>query len=376
MMIGSMQVLVPLYGLHLGYDIRALGFIISAQAVLPLFSRFFAGALADMFGDRWVLAASFVAMTAAATTFAFSGEFWTLILGQVLQGVGRSAYHTVAQSYASRINPELAATRLGRLSSSGNGGSIISTAAGGFLAATLGFGVAFGVFAVVGVVGTIGALALPFLPSSLSKRSFRAALVPIPQVAKTRAMGMAAVAAFVGSSAIMLGIIMVIPFMEQVGFGESEIGIARTLVAVGSLATGLFFGFIVSKLGLLRVHVLGFALQGLVLLLIPLVATEFWSALPAMFVFGLLSGVMGALYPTVTARFSLPEHRGTGMAYSGQFWGLAQLVVPTTFGFIAAAIGLGDAIRVGGVMLLIASVAMIGLYPWLTKHGATVRRSP
>ncbi|MDA1036498.1 MAG: MFS transporter [Chloroflexi bacterium] len=375
MMIGSMQVLVPLYGLFLGYDIKALGFIISAQAVLPLFSRFFAGALADMFGDRWVLVASFAAMTAAAVTFTFSEAFWTLIVGQVFQGVGRSAYHTVAQSYASRINPELAATRLGRLSSSGNGGSIISTAAGGFLAAAFGFTVAFGVFAVVGVFGTLGAIALPFLPSTLSKRSFKAALAPIPQVAKTRAMGMAAVSAFVGSSAMMLGIIMIIPFLKEAGFGESEVGIARTFAAVGSLTTGLFFGFIVNRIGLLRVHVLGFALQGLVLLFIPLAATELWSAMPAMFVFGLLSGVMGGLYPTVTARFSLPEHRGTGMAYSGQFWGLAQLVIPTTFGFIAAAVGLGDAIRVGGIMLLVASVAVIGVYPWLTKHGATVRRT-
>ena len=137
MMIGSMQVLVPLYALHLGYDIKALGFIISAQAVLPLFSRFFAGAMGDMFGDRWVLVASFAAMTAAAVTFAISGAFWALIAGQVLQGVGRSAYHVIAQSYASRINPNLAATRLGRLGSSGNAGAVLGTAVGGFRGASL-----------------------------------------------------------------------------------------------------------------------------------------------------------------------------------------------------------------------------------------------
>ena len=372
-MIGSMQVLVPLYGLHLGYDIKTLGFIISAQAVLPIFTRLFAGAIADMFGDRWVLTASFAAMATAAITFAISGEFWVLIAAQTMQGVGRSAYHVVAQSYATRINPDMAATRLGRLSSSGNAGTILSTALAGFLAAGPGYTIAFSTFAVIGAAGLVVSLALPMLPSPLNKRSFSAALAPIPRVIKTRAMGMAAISAFFGSSTMMLGIVMIIPFMEQSGLNESEVGLSRTLTGVGSLTVGFFFGRIVNRVGLLRIHVLVFAAQGVVLLLVPLMVTEFWSSLPIMFIFGVLFGFMGSLYPTLTARFSLPEHRGTGMGVSGQFWGLAQLVIPTSFGFIAAAVGIATAIRIGGIVLLILSVAIIGLYPWLTKHGAPTR---
>ena len=71
--LGAMQVLVPLYGLHLGYDIKALGFILSAQAVLPILTRFFAGAIADTFGDRWILWFSFTSMVAGALLFASSG---------------------------------------------------------------------------------------------------------------------------------------------------------------------------------------------------------------------------------------------------------------------------------------------------------------
>ena len=373
MMIGSMQVLVPLYGLYLGYDIRALGVIISAKAVLPLFSRFFAGAVADMFGDRWVLAASFVAMTAAAVTFALSGAFWALIMAQTLQGVGRSAYHVVAQSYASRINPGLAATRLGRLAASGNAGSIISTAAGGFLAAAFGFAVAFAAFAVVGVAGVLVALAMPVLASQAAKRGVKQALAPIPQVAKTRAMAMSALSAFAGSTAVMLGIILIIPLMKDEGLGVGEIGLAGTSTYIGSLAIGVVFGVLVNRLGLLRLQVLGLALQGAVFLIIPLMLTALWSALPAMFVFGVFSGVLGALYPTMASRFSLPEHRGTAMGYVGQFWGLAQLVVPMGFGLIASAVGIADAIRIGGVALLFLSGAVVFIYPWLTKHGAPSR---
>ena len=114
-MIGAMQVLVPLYGLHLGYDIKALGFILSAQAVLPILTRFFAGAIADTFGDRWILWFSFTSMVACALLFASSGVILALIAAQTLQGLSRSTYWVVTQSYVSRINPNRVATRLGRL---------------------------------------------------------------------------------------------------------------------------------------------------------------------------------------------------------------------------------------------------------------------
>jgi nitrate/nitrite transporter NarK len=71
--LGSMQVLVPLYGLYLGYDIKALGLILSAQAALPLFTRFFGGAIADRFGARYVLWFSFSTMLAAGMVLSLLG---------------------------------------------------------------------------------------------------------------------------------------------------------------------------------------------------------------------------------------------------------------------------------------------------------------
>jgi predicted MFS family arabinose efflux permease len=367
--LGSMQVLVPLYGLHLGYDIKALGLILSAQAVLPIFTRFFAGAIADMFGDKYVLWFSFSTMIGAAVVFALSGVFWALIAAQTLQGMARSTYWTVTQSYASRINPELAATRLGRLGSSGNAGSILGTALSGFLAFEVGYGTAFAVVAGFAFLGLLGSLALPSLPRTSSKRSFKAALAPIPNVASSRSMGMAGISAFVGSSSSMLGIILIIPFLEQASFNESEIGITRTLTAVGSMMTGLFFGKLISRLGLMRLHAAAFALQGVTFLAVPVMATQLASGLPIMFVYGLFAGILGTLYSTTAAAFSRPEQRGTAMAYAGQFWGGAQLVVPTSFGFIAAAAGLDTSLYLSGAIFIVLGFAIPVIYPLMTKHG-------
>jgi MFS family permease len=367
--LGSMQVLVPLYGLHLGYDIKALGLILSAQAVLPIFTRFFGGAIADMFGDRYVLWFSFSAMIAGATVFAMSGLFWALILAQTLQGMSRSTYWTVTQAYATKINPSMAATRLGRLSSSGNAGSIIGTALSGFLAFESGYGVAFGVVAGFAFVGLLGSIALPVLPRPSTKRSFKAALAPIPHVASSRSMGMAGISAFVGSASTMLGIILIIPFLKDAAFNESEIGIARTLTAVGSLTAGLLFGKLMGRLGLMRLHSVAFGLQGVTFLAVPFLASQLSSGLPLMYVYGIFAGVMGSLYPMSASMFSRPEQRGTAMAYAGQFWGLAQLVIPTTFGFIAAAAGLDRSLYLSGVMFLVLALAIPFVYPFMTKGG-------
>ena len=367
--LGSMQVLVPLYGLHLGYDIKELGLILSAQAVLPIFTRFFGGAIADRFGARYVLWFSFGAMVAAGTVLSLSGVFWALIAAQTLQGMPRSIYWVVTQSYATRLNPDLAATRLGRLSSSGNAGSIIGTALSGFLAFGPGYGVAFGMVAAFAFVGLLGSIALPNLPRPSTKRGFKAALAPIPSVASSRSMGMAGISAFVGSTSTMLGIILIIPLMKEAAFNESEIGIARTITAVGSLTAGLLFGRLMGRLGLMRLHSVAFGLQGVTFLIVPLAATHLASGLPIMYIYGLFAGVMGSLYPMSAATFSRPEHRGTAMAYAGQFWGLAQLIIPATFGFIAAAAGLDASLYMSGVMFIGLAFVIPAVYPFMTKGG-------
>ena len=53
--LGAPLILVPLYALHLGFDLDELGMIVASQAVLGLFLRLIAGALSDRFGERWVI---------------------------------------------------------------------------------------------------------------------------------------------------------------------------------------------------------------------------------------------------------------------------------------------------------------------------------
>ena len=81
--LGLVQVLIPLYALHLGLPLLDLGMLVASQAIFGLTLRLFAGAVADRFSERWVLWFSFISMVSGAVVFgAFSAHrdyiLWTI----------------------------------------------------------------------------------------------------------------------------------------------------------------------------------------------------------------------------------------------------------------------------------------------------------
>ena len=72
--LGMIMMLTPLYVLELGYSVAWLGVIISAQGVFQLGLRLFGGVLSDRVGERWVIAANFLALLSAALLLALFEE--------------------------------------------------------------------------------------------------------------------------------------------------------------------------------------------------------------------------------------------------------------------------------------------------------------
>jgi MFS family permease len=371
--LGSTLILVPLYALHLGFDLAELGVIVGSQAVFGLFLRLFAGAICDQFGERWVLFGSFGTMVAGAGIFAFSESFWALILAQTFLGISRATYWTATQSYSSRINPAKAGTLLGRMSSSGTAGQMVGAAGAGLIAETMGYGWAWGVVVGLGVIGLAGSTVLPVLPRKDVRRGFKQALAPIPSLARTPSMGMAGFTAFVASTSMTIAVILLVPYLRELGNGETTIGLVRTVGSAGSVVIGIVFGKIVTRVGQQNMYVIALGLLGLTMMAVPLVGSGLAALTVVMFAYGTLHGVLGPLYPLTASTYSTQEQRGMAMAYVGLYWAVAQVVVPGAFGVIAATLSLKDSFWFAGVMFLIFAVAMPILFPLLTKRRAVVR---
>ena len=366
--LGATLILVPLYALHLGFDLAELGVIIGSQAVFGLFLRLFAGAISDRFGERWVLLGSFGAMIAGAAIIGASDTFWTLILGQTFLGISRATYWTATQSYASRINPARSGTLLGRMSSSRTSGDMVGAALAGLIAETLGYGSAWAILVGLGGIGLVGSSVLPMLPRKDALRGFKQALAPIPSMASSPSMAMAGFTAFVASAAMAMAVILLVPYLRELGNGETTVGLVRTAGLVGSVGIGVVFGKIVLRTGQKNLYTLALSAMGMIMLAVPLVGTSLTSMAVLMLAYGTFYGLLGPLYPLTASTFSSQEQRGVAMAYVGLYWGAAQVVVPATFGIIASTFGLKDSFWFAGLMFIGFAVAMPVLFPLLTKR--------
>ena len=368
--LGATLILVTLYALSLEFDYAELGVIISSQAVLGLFLRLFAGAISDRFGERWVLLSSFGTMVAGAAIIGASTTFWAIILGQTFLGISRATYWTATQSYCSRVNPARSGTLLGRMSSSRTAGDVVGVLLVGFVAESMGYGSAWAIITALGAVGMVGSLALPILPRKDALRGFKQALAPIPSLARSPSMAMAGFTAFVASAAMTIVGILLVPYLVELGNGEATITSVRTVGLVGSVGIGVVFGKIVSRTGQRNLYTLTLAATGIVMLAFPIVGSGLAAMTALMFLHGILYGVLSPLYPLTASTYSSQEQRGVAMAYVGLYWGVAQLAIPASFGFIAASLGLRDSFWFAGLMFIGFALATPVLFSVLTKSYA------
>ncbi len=362
--LGLIQVLVPLYALHLGYDLEMLGVIVASQAVFGLMLRLFAGAIADQFGERWVLWASFVTMVAGMTLFVLSGVFWMLILAQSFVGYSRATYWTATQSYVSRINPERSGEIYGRLNAFGSAGGLIGAFLSGILVISLGYGTAFSITGAIALAGFLGCLALPPLAVRPARRGFRAPLGHIPGIARHRGMGLAAFASFVASMSMILTSILFIPYLRELEYTEDVIGGMQAVGVGGSVAIGMVFGHVLARLGRQWTYTIALLMVGLVTLGISAGSGAYATLVPLMLLYGVFRSSLGILYPIAGADHSSPNQRGMAMAYVGLYWGTAQLVAPLGFGALAGAFGLQASLWTAGALFLAAGILFPMLYKW------------
>ena len=362
--LGLIQVLVPLYALHLGYDLTLLGVIVASQAVFGLMLRLFAGAIADQFGERWVLWASFVTMVAGMVIFVLSGVFWMLILAQSFVGYSRATYWTATQSYVSRINPERSGEVYGRLNGSGNAGGLIGAFLSGVLVATLGYGAAFSITGAIALAGFLGSLALPPLTARPARRGFREPLGQIPGIARHRGMGLAGFAAFAASTAMILPSVLFIPYLRELDYSEAVTGGMQAVSVGSSIAIGIVFGYVLGRLGRRWTYTAAMLMSGLTVLGLSAGASAYATLVPLMLLYGLFRASLSILYPISGSDHSAATQRGMAMAYVGLYWGTAQLVVPVGFGALAGAVSLQASLWAAGAVFLFAGVLFPMLYRW------------
>jgi predicted MFS family arabinose efflux permease len=295
--------LAALYVLHLDYSLAWLGAIISAQ-----------------------------------------GAFRSFLVAQLSSGLSRAIYNPAADSYASRIDEANRAKTIGRYRSGAAIGGVTGPLIGGGVVALTDFTTGFLTIAAVQLVAFLMTFALPTLPRGAT-RSLRAAVAPLPSIARSKPVFLACIWTLGISVSPALFLAVLLPLYREAEIAPFQIGVLLSSFFVASSITAFSFERVHRRIAPPTIYTIAAGGLAIVFFL-----TSGASTLPQFLILMALNGAAMALGNNLrlvlTAEYSKPEHRGVASSYVGSYWALGAFLGPLALGVIASAIGLQSTIVV------------------------------
>jgi MFS family permease len=345
--------------LELGVPGAWLGALAASFAVVPLLLAVPSGSATDRFGERTVMLAGAVLLAGSGAVLLLVGSspiglvvgIAVLGTGHLLSVVGEQAavansapegsfdtafgYYTFAASLGQAIGPGLIIVV---------GGRATIPATGGLFAAAIALGVVL-------LLCTAG-LRLPGRPSStrIQEAASLRTLVRLPGLLR------ALLISCVVLSAVDITLVYLPALGADRGLAAGFVGLLLTLRAVASMATRLFLGRLVARLGRRRLMIGAVALSAVATAVAGLPLPPVVLA-GVVIVMGLGLGVGQPLTMAWLATAAPPGLRGRAMSLRLTGNRLGQVVIPSAVGAVAAGIGAAGVLWATAAALALVATA-------------------
>lgn len=353
--------LAPLFGVALGASPAAIGVVISAAFLFPFFLAVPVGTVVDAVGPKPMLLLGTALLAIAPVWIAIAPSFPSLLVAQVLAGLGQLIAVVAAQAMVARLGegPDRE-SNFGLYGAFVSVGQLLGPVTAGVLVDLAGFRTAYVVAAVVAAAGT-GAFAMLSAsagrPAGRSRRPARVgprrllALTRLPTVQVSLWVSGTVMIVLVAHSSFLPA------FLDGLAVPASVIGIVISARSLASVVIRPFMAAVVARLGgrmrtflaMLAVSALGVAMIVAAPSLVVLLAS---SAL-----LGLAVGVAQPLTMVgVVEQIDVHEH---GMAFGARITAnrLVQFVAPLLLGVVAQ--------LAGYVAMFLVAAAAVAATVWL-----------
>lgn len=369
-MLGSSVIspVLPLLAQEFGVSYAGAGALVSAFAVGRIPFSFIGGTLVDRISPRMVAGAGAALVTLAAILSALAQSFSTLLGYRLIGGIGSALFTITAMAFLART---VAPQRMGQAMS--------------FYQSMLLLGVSFGPSVGGLVAGAFDSLRAPFwamallslivtvmcflwigefparaaeLPlSSANQPSTRTALVHLLRDYTFRFVCVLSFLIFAVRSGMMLNLVPLFA-QEEIGLGESGIGLVQSLCSLANLLILWHAGQLLDRVGRRRVILPNLWITAAVMLLFPW-ATTLWFLIGASVIFGVVIGYLGPAPAAVIADIAPPQAIGTVMGLYRAAGDIGLLLGPIAVGWAAGHVGFSATfVTVAGC---IAFVALLGI---------------
>jgi MFS family permease len=356
----TVQLLVPLYALHLGYSGLVIGILAALPSIANVTLRLTFGRLSDYHGETRILRIGGLFYLAAAVGLLLSTSVGVaaLVGAQLLQGVGRAVFWTVGQAYVSKL-PLMRGQHLSLFNGASNLGMLLGMSGAGVFAAAFGYRGAF--LVVIGLAllyltltSSLPSLITPPDPGADSRPAAGAASLDF----NLGPLWLAAACSFVTGGTMALAASFFPVYLSRLRYGDQEIGLLVMILAAGMLGASFVSRALVgASAHPERLAALGITGTGLGFAIVPTLRS--WPSLAAMFLAaGFFAGGCSLISQLLVQRHSAWNARGTAMASVGLFGNVALLVLPTTIGVALKWVSLERALVAAGLFIIILGSAV------------------
>jgi MFS family permease len=367
----ALLILLPLYTLDAGYNAAFAATIVGLRGVGILLFDIPAGVLVARFGEKAILLTGLALILAGNVLLAAAAHPWLLMLAAVLLGAGISAWMIGRQSYiVDTCAPEEVGRAIAVMAGLQRVGMFLGPAAGGLLAAQVGYSVTFIVGAGVALIA--GLLVLSFTKNvwptdAAAVAGFRGAIEVLRSHGKVFAT--AGVASFSLQLMRAARELLVPLFGAAVGLDVAAIGIIYSLSSAIDMSLFYPVGVWIDRHGRKWSAVSSTFVFSVALALLPLVV-GYYSLLAVGLLLGLANGLGTGIVMVMGADLSRDTlHRGQFLGVWRLIGDVGVSVAPLVTGALAGLASLAAASLCVAGLGFAGTLMMMSLVPETLRRG-------
>ncbi len=356
-----------------------VGWLTAAYGICQLIAAPALGVLSDRFGRRPILFICLLGSAFGYLIFGLGGALWVLFLGRIIDGLTGGNISVLFGYVADITEPEDRGKYFGRLGAAAGVGSLIGPAVGGLLA-TINYNAPF--FAAAGLLLMTLVCGYFLLPESLDKEH-RIALIAVSELnplkqlmsmfrwANVRWLLLAWF--FYAFPVGMLQSTITVLMKDSLSFNVTQAGLVITVLgAADILVQGVLVGWLLTKLGNIRLGLIALVLVSISYLVLGSIA---FLATPILLIVGIIlfagsgslveNAVRGLISQTVGPR---DQGRVSGATQSLQ--SLGWVVGPIIGGFLYTAWGHFQVYASASLIIVLAIICVWIALPHLQRYEA------
>ena len=297
--------ILPQYAESFGVSYTFVGFVISSFALTRVFLDIPAGLLSRRYDKKGIMTTGLLLILASSVLAGMATDYWILVLARMIEGAGSALYVTCATVFLAQISGE---EKRGQWMSLYMGmillGSVFGPTFGGVIAHAFDIRAPFFAYAAVAGFGVVPTIVLPRIPNSgggIPSNRHRSILSDIWTVLTHPSFILATFATF-ALFFIRTGVrSTLVPLFSanNLGLDSSAIGLTLTVAGIATGITMVPMGGISDRIGRRDPLVVCLFLTAVITVVIPM-ATDIWTLVLYMIVYGAFIGLSGPIAAYVT----------------------------------------------------------------------------